>query len=157
MGKVVLYDDVKRRPSGSLMLMLALVRGEDDGNELGTKKCPEHPRVQRVPLPLQRVPPIVKRVQPPRAAKSNLVSYAHAVTCASNGRPLTYNQLMCTPLASTWKISFANELGRLAQGVGTRIPTGSNTIQFISHTSVPSTKHVTYGRLVLTEKPHKTE
>ena len=53
--------------------------------------------------------------------------------------------------------SFANELGRLANGVGTRIPTGSNTLGFIPKSKVPTRKMPTYGRLVCDIKPNKAE
>ena len=37
----------------------------------------------------------------------------------------------------TWTNAFANELGRLAQGVGTRIKQGKNTIAYIPESKVP--------------------
>jgi hypothetical protein len=52
---------------------------------------------------------------------------------------------------------FANELGRLANGVGTRIPEGTNTIFFINHNQVPTDRKVTYGRIVCTIRPQKKE
>ena len=59
--------------------------------------------------------------------------------------------------ADIWRTSFANELGRLANGVGTRIPTGSNTLGFIPKSKVPTGKIPTYCRLVCDIKPNKAE
>ena len=56
----------------------------------------------------------------------------------------------------TWNRSFANELGRLANGVGSRIK-GTNTIKFIPKTLVPPGRKVTYGRIVVDFRPTKTE
>ena len=56
-----------------------------------------------------------------------------------------------------WATSFANELGRLANGVGKRIPTGTNTLSFIPKTKVPKHKIPTYGHLVCDIKPNKAE
>ena len=52
--------------------------------------------------------------------------------------------------------SAANEFGRLAQGVGTRIP-GTNTITFIAKAEVPPGRSVTYGKFVCELKPNKQE
>lgn len=56
-----------------------------------------------------------------------------------------------------WEESLANEFGRLANGIGTRIPTGTNTIKFIARDQVPHGRTVTYARLVCELKPHKAE
>ena len=53
--------------------------------------------------------------------------------------------------------SFANEIGRLAQGVRTRMPSGINTIFFIPKEKVPSGRTVTYGRIVAEKRPQKEE
>ena len=51
----------------------------------------------------------------------------------------------------------ANEIGRLAQGVGTRMPTGTNTIYFCNKSQIPKNKFATYGRIVATLRPNKEE
>ena len=48
-----------------------------------------------------------------------------------------------------WVKAFSNNLGCLAQGVGTRMPKGSNTIFFIHPSEIPTNKKVTYGRMVV--------
>ena len=54
-----------------------------------------------------------------------------------------------------WMKSFANELGRLAQGI--RDVPGTNTIDFIVHTDVPVRTIATYGQSFCTYRPQKTE
>jgi hypothetical protein len=56
---------------------------------------------------------------------------------------------------ATWERSFANELGRLSQGI--RDQKGTNTIFFVPKSKVPTGRTVTYGRIVCDLKPHKTE
>ena len=55
------------------------------------------------------------------------------------------------------KTSLANNLGRLAQGVGTRMPIGTNRVFFIPRSAVPAGRTVAYSRLVASIRPHKTE
>ena len=54
-----------------------------------------------------------------------------------------------------WMKSFDNELGRLAQGIQD-VP-GTDTFDSITHTDVPVRTTVTYGRIVCTYCPQKTE
>ena len=61
------------------------------------------------------------------------------------------------PDKDVWVHDFANDLGRLAQGVGTRMPNENNTISFIHPSEIPAHKKVTYGRLVMDVKPLKVE
>ena len=57
--------------------------------------------------------------------------------------------------AGIWKTGLANEFGRLANGVGTQMPKGSNTIWFIDRQQVPRERRVTYGNMVCDIRPHK--
>ena len=54
-----------------------------------------------------------------------------------------------------WIKSFANELGRLAQGI--RDVKGTNTIYFIPCNAVPPECTVTYGCIVVNYQPQKQE
>jgi hypothetical protein len=82
---------------------------------------------------------------------------AMPVTHPLTGKPLTYRQLNNEPeFKERWNKSGANELGRLTQGVGTRIK-GTDTIFFIKHSQVPKHKTVTYGRFVCDIRPQKAE
>ena len=47
-----------------------------------------------------------------------------------------------------WGKGQTNEFGRLANGVGTRIPTVFNTIKFMQRTKVPRDSKITYGNMV---------
>ena len=51
----------------------------------------------------------------------------------------------------------ANELGRLANGVGTRMTSGTQTINFITKQQIPLGRKVTYARIVCDIKPQKSE
>eukprot|EP00804_Cyclotella_cryptica_P002421 CCRYP_004115-RA/>CCRYP_004115-RA protein AED:0.38 eAED:0.38 QI:0/0/0/1/0/0/2/0/346 len=72
---------------------------------------------------------------------------------------LNYCQLIQHPtLCDKWTLSSANEFGRLAQGVGSRIK-GTNTIRFIAKSNIPveHRKDSTYGQFVCTVQPEKQE
>jgi hypothetical protein len=56
-----------------------------------------------------------------------------------------------------WTTSFANKLGRLANGVQTRQPTGTKTIFYIAKDQVHLDRTVTYGHLVCNIRPQKQE
>ena len=73
------------------------------------------------------------------------------------GATMSYKKLSVGPDGSHWERSMANEFGRLAQGNGPSMPTGTNTIFFISHRDVPANKTPTYAKIVCEEKPLKAE
>ena len=85
------------------------------------------------------------------------VNSCNAVVDEATGDAQEYRHLMRTPARKVWETSLANDLGRLAQGVGTRMPTGNSTIRFVSRQTVPAHKKVTYARLVAELRPHKKE
>jgi len=81
----------------------------------------------------------------------------NAIVDPVTGASLEYRHLIQNDHTRlTWNRSFANELGRLANGVGDRIK-GTNTIKFIPKTSVPPGRKVTYGRIVVDYRPTKKE
>ena len=55
-----------------------------------------------------------------------------------------------------WNRSFANEFGRLAQGIGNRVQ-GTDTIEFTAHADVPKDAQVTYAQIVCDLRPLKDE
>ena len=73
------------------------------------------------------------------------------------GQALEYLPLSLGPNKALWIRAYANDLGRLDQDVGTRMPRGTNTIYVIAPSAVPSGLKVTYGRLVAILRPHKEE
>jgi hypothetical protein len=82
---------------------------------------------------------------------------AQAVLHPETGIAMEYRALATDPSTkATWIHSYANELGRLAQGVGQRVR-GTDTIFFIPYNAVPPGRTVTYGRIVCDYRPQKTE
>ena len=61
---------------------------------------------------------------------------------------LEYWHLVKGPEKRTWIKSLENNLGRLAQGIGKRIPRVTNTIFFVKHLDVPTNRKVSYVRIV---------
>ena len=62
-----------------------------------------------------------------------------------------------TKTKPTWITSFANKLGKLAQGI--RDIKGTTTIFSITRSDIPKDrlKYVTYGRLIVVYKPNNSE
>jgi hypothetical protein len=84
------------------------------------------------------------------------INKAYAVTDVVTGQQLEYRQLLQRPdLKPIWEKAFANELGRLAQGV--RDIKGTDTIVFIHASEIPRERTVTYGRLVCDIRHQKAE
>ena len=81
----------------------------------------------------------------------------YAVIDPETGASLEYRNLMKGATKDIWATSLVNELGRLANNVGTRMPTGTNTLDFIPKIKVPKHKIPTYGWLVCDIKPNKVE
>ena len=71
------------------------------------------------------------------------------------GQSLEYFHLSRGPIDDIWSHILANYLGRLAQGVGTHMPNGTNTVFFIRKCDVPASRIVTYSRLVSSIFPQK--
>ena len=78
---------------------------------------------------------------------------ANVVIDPTTGVSLEYRNLVKGPTKAIWENSFANESGRLAQGVGTNIPSGTNTIFFIPKEKLTAGRTVTYGRIVTKIRP----
>ena len=75
----------------------------------------------------------------------------------TTGASLEYRHLLKGPTKAIWGNSFANKIGRLAQGVLTSMPYGTNTIFFIPKDKVPAGRTVTYGRIAAEIRPQKAE
>jgi hypothetical protein len=80
---------------------------------------------------------------------------------ADTGKLLNYRQLTrSTKHKKAWSLSSANKFGRLANGIGGRIKSPTNTIEFIFKNKVPTEQKrcdVAYGQLVCTVQPEKAE
>jgi hypothetical protein len=76
-----------------------------------------------------------------------------------NGKLLKYRHLIANPATcGTWKHSYGNEIGRLAQGMPGR-NTRTNTIHFIPFADVSrdQTKDITYGLMTVLIRPEKID
>ena len=85
--------------------------------------------------------------------------FANEVFDDESGKLLKYRKLITHPkYREVWMHSSANEFGRLAQGVGSRIQ-GTDTIYFVRKDQVPNDrwKDVTYAKFVCELKPNKAE
>ena len=72
------------------------------------------------------------------------------------GTKQTYDSLRKTNKAR-WERSFANEIGRLAQGVGERMKSGNDNMFFIPKSAIPANRKVTYANPVCDFRPLKDE
>ena len=82
---------------------------------------------------------------------------ANAVIDPITGYSQEYKQLRQGPEPEIWIKAFANDLRRLSQVVGARMPKWNNMIFFFPRVKVSKFKTVTYGRIVAEIGPHKTE
>jgi hypothetical protein len=82
---------------------------------------------------------------------------ANPVINPSTGASQEYHQLIKGPDKDVWQTAFANEIGRLAKGVGTRMPSGTETLRFIAYDKVPKSKRATYARIVSEIRPQKPD
>ena len=88
------------------------------------------------------------------------VAQAMAVLDEDTGSLLNYRQLLRHPkYRDQWKVSSANEFGRLANGVGGRIKKPTNTIRFVREQDVPTDrrKDITYGSFTCSVRPEKVD
>ena len=85
------------------------------------------------------------------AALSHLLQQedqANVVIYPASSQALEYRHLICGPKGDTWIKAFAKNLGHLAQGVGTRMPTGTNTVFFVEKSAILHGRKVTYDQMV---------
>jgi hypothetical protein len=116
---------------------------------------PAPPPRHRYPLRSQQahiVATVIPNNNPPLPPQQ-----ANSVIDAITGNSQEYRHLIKGPDRQIWLTSYANELGRLAQGVGKRMPTGTNTLFFIPISAVPKGRNFTYGNVVCTIPPQKAE
>jgi hypothetical protein len=84
---------------------------------------------------------------------------ATAINC-DTGALAEYHQLLKTSDGSLWEHSAVEEWARLAQGCppsGIPVEHGTNTLRFITHSDVPSTRKPTYARIVVADRPQKSQ
>ena len=79
----------------------------------------------------------------------------NSVIDPATGNVHEYKNLIRGPNKAIWKQGLANDLGRLAQGIGQRMPTGTNTIYLCHPSTIPADRTITYARLVSPLRPTK--
>ena len=85
--------------------------------------------------------------------------WANTIIDPISGASMEYRHLVKIPKHKVpWTTSFSNELGRMAQGVGS-INMVTNTIYFIDYALIPKDRRsdITYGQILVEYLPHKTE
>ena len=82
--------------------------------------------------------------------KDVFMHQANYVLNEATGMLQDYRHLIRGPDKALWTKALANDLGQLAQGVGTRMPKGTNSIFFIPSKAIPKDRKVTYVKLVAT-------
>ena len=73
-----------------------------------------------------------------------ICSKINAVLNTTTGNMIEYRQLIKSSDKEIWSTALANDLGRLAQSIGTRMKTGINVIKFIHPKNIPKGKKLTY-------------
>jgi hypothetical protein len=71
------------------------------------------------------------------------------------GQIAEYRELSQCSDGKHWQEGCADEFGRLCQGRGTKMPTGTNTMFFIPKHQIPKHKKPTYLRIVAAYRPEK--
>ena len=129
----------------------------DDTPVQPTVAAPRYPQCGRRPAQGLQRPRYALAAAFLAAAPPDFLHLANAVINPITGESQEYHKLIKGPKRDVWIRAFANDLGRLAQGVGTRMPKGNNTIFFIGKNQVPTDHIVTYDCIVAKEKPNKSE
>ena len=94
------------------------------------------------------------------AALSHLIhqeEQANVLIDPTSVQALEYRHLIRGPNGDTWIKALANNLGRLDQGVGNRMPTGINTVFFVAKLAIPQGRKVTYDQMVASIRPTKAK
>jgi hypothetical protein len=72
------------------------------------------------------------------------------------GKLSEYHSLLQSTDGQHWEESCCEEIGRLAQGYPPTVPEGTNTIHFIRFDQIPAGRKATYLRLVVSDRPMKS-
>ena len=90
-------------------------------------------------------------------SSKTLPQEANSVIETITGAVYEYHHLQQGPDAYICKRVLANDLGKLAQGVGHRTPKGTNTVLYIHPSKIPKHKKVSYCHLIKALRPKKSE
>ena len=83
--------------------------------------------------------------------------FCNSVVDTLTGNVLKYRHLICGPAKKSWTTALANDLGWLAQGMGTQMKSVTSTIFFDEQSAVPAGRKVLYCTLVASLRPNKTK
>jgi len=107
------------------------------------------------------------QVNPHRLERDGYLPSAFPVLDDSTGNVLEYCQLLKHPsFADTWNTSYANELGRLCQGIGrgnqgpkNQRVAGTNTFHPIPYNAIPKDhrNEITFTKVVCSVRPDKAD
>ena len=117
---------------------------------------PTSPELNLVPLPRVQPTQLNDKSHPTSPNSANCQANANHIYNTITGAKETYDSLR-QHNPKRWETSFANEIGRLSQGVGTRMPSGNNNIFFIKRSQVPHGKTITYANPVCDYRPTKDD
>ena len=117
---------------------------------------PTSPELDLVPLPRVQPTQLNDKSHPTSPNSANCQANANHIYNTITGAKETYDSLR-QHNPKRWETSFANEIGRLSQGVGTRMPSGNNNIFFIKRFQVPNDKTITYANPVCDYRPTKDD
>jgi hypothetical protein len=84
----------------------------------------------------------------------HLALLGHAIN-PDTGLLADYKELSQSSDGPLWRAGNADEIGRLCDGHGKDMPTGTKTMRFIAHTQVPNGKKCTYLNIVAAYRPEK--
>jgi len=95
------------------------------------------------------------KLQPQTESLPPPKGYAYKAIHPDTGELEEYHKLKDSSRGKNWIQSCSNEIGRLAQGNG-RV-SGTNTLFFIRYNQIPKDRKAVYMRLVIADRPGKTE
>ena len=85
----------------------------------------------------------------------HFAQFGNAINPDTN-QPAEYLELSRCSEGEEWIKSASEEFGRLAQGNGTTVTEGTDTIRFIHLKDIPAGKTPTYLKMVVADRPEKT-
>jgi len=86
----------------------------------------------------------------------NSLQQANKAIHPDTGAEVEYLPLLKSSDGEKWELATCEEIGRLAQGFPPTIPTGTDTIHFIRLSDIPNDRTATYLRLVVADRPNKS-
>jgi hypothetical protein len=86
--------------------------------------------------------------------KIHFACYGNAIN-PDTGLPAEYPELIKSSDGEHWVEAGSEEIGRLTNGNGTTMPTGTGTMEFMYLHEMPKGAKITYARIVVADRPEK--